>query len=225
VQIAQDTPCHEADLLCRARRGDRQAFDALARRYTGRIRATSHRILRNTADVEDNVQNVLFKAFLNLRNFHESSLLSTWLMRITINEALMKLRGSVAEKRRTVSADDPAASGAIHATANAVPVPMNPEARCIAQELVLKALKAVPRELRDPFVLFAVGGWTQKELSAMQGIALQTVKTRIFRARRKMREHLKTEEGSFATRPSLARDGQRLPEPRVSSGMGSCEHP
>jgi DNA-directed RNA polymerase specialized sigma subunit, sigma24 homolog len=146
-------------------------------------------------------------------------------MRITINEALMKLRGSVAEKRRTVSADDPAASGAINATANALPVPMNPEARCIAQELVLKALKAVPPELRDPFVLFAVGGWTQKELSAMQGIALQTVKTRIFRARRKMREHLKTEEGRFATRPSLARDGQRLPEPRVSAGMGSCEHP
>jgi RNA polymerase sigma-70 factor (ECF subfamily) len=188
MQIAKDSLCPEAVLLSRARGGDRQAFDTLARRYTGRIRATSHRILRNTADAEDNVQNVLFKAFINLRSFHESSLLSTWLTRITINEALMKLRASVSEKSRTVSADDPGGSGTIHETADSVAVRMNPEARCITQEL---ALKAVPPELRDSFVLFAVGGWTQKELSAMQGIALQTVKTRIFRARRKMREHLK----------------------------------
>ena len=184
--IAQGSGCHEKELLRRARGGDDQAFDILARRYTSRILATSHRILRNAADAEDNVQNVLFKAFTNLRSFRENSLLSTWLTRITINEALMRLRASVAEKRRTISSDDPTRTRSIHT----IRVRTNPEARCIARELVCKALDAVPSDLRESFVLFAVGGWTQKELSVTQGIALQTVKTRIFRARRKMKEHL-----------------------------------
>ena len=176
----------ETELLRRARRGDHEAFDHLARRYSSRLLATSRRILRNSADAEDNVQNVLVKAFIHLRQFHENALLSTWLTRITINEALMKLRSAAAEKKRVDSASESVAERSTESSASRA----NPEAQCIARELAFKAVNSISPTLRDVFVLYAVEGWTQEELSNTQGIALQTVKTRIFRARRKMKAHL-----------------------------------
>jgi RNA polymerase sigma-70 factor (ECF subfamily) len=186
--MPQDSFGSETDLLHRARRGDHEAFEQLARRYSARLLATSRRILRNAADAEDNVQNVLVKAYINLRQFHENALLSTWLTRITINEALMKLR-SAAERHRLDSASDSVGMRAIERSTRRI----NPEAQCIARELAIKAVRSISPTLRDVFLLYAVEGWTQKELSSTQGVALQTVKTRIFRARRKMRAHLEGE--------------------------------
>src|SRR5256885_6439247 len=183
----------ETEVLRRARRGDHEAFEILAHRYSARILATSRRILRNSADAEDNVQNVLVKAYKHLRQFHETSLLSTWLIRITINEALMKLRASAAEKNRLDPISEPTLRKPVERTSRTT----NPEAQCIARELAHKAMKAVSPTLRDAFVLYAVEGWTQKELSPTQGIALQTIKTRIFRARRKMRAQLKGKAAKF----------------------------
>ena len=186
--MPQDSLQSERELLRRARRGDQEAFGHLARRYSARLLATSRRILRNSADAEDNVQNVLVKAYANLRQFQENALLSTWLTRIAINEALMRLRSSAAEKNRVDSASESVANGSMESSARRI----NPEAQCIARELAFKAVKSISPMLRDVFVLYAVEGWTQKELSNTQGIALQTVKTRIFRARRKMKEHLES---------------------------------
>jgi RNA polymerase sigma-70 factor (ECF subfamily) len=178
----------ETDLLHRARNGDHEAFEQLARRYSSLILATSRRILRNSADAEDNVQNVLVKAYTNLRQFQETALLSTWLTRITINEALMKLRSSASEKHCVQSATPTESIG--QRPVETCSSRINPEAQCIARELAFKAVKSVSPTLRDAFMLHAVEGWTQKELSRTQGVSLQTVKTRIFRARRKMKAHL-----------------------------------
>jgi RNA polymerase sigma-70 factor (ECF subfamily) len=186
--MPQDSLHSERALLRLARRGDHEAFEHLARRYSARLLATSRRILRNTADAEDNVQNVLVKAYINLRQFHENALLSTWLTRITINEALMKLRSSRRKKNRVDSSSESVANRWMESFARRV----DPEAQCIARELAFKAVKSISPMLRDVFVLYAVEGWTQKELSNTQGIELQTVKTRIFRARRKMKAHLES---------------------------------
>jgi RNA polymerase sigma-70 factor (ECF subfamily) len=186
--MPQDSLHSERALLRLARRGDHEAFEHLARRYSARLLATSRRILRNTADAEDNVQNVLVKAYINLRQFHENALLSTWLTRITINEALMKLRSSRRKKNRVDSSSESVANRSMESFARRV----DPEAQCIARELAFKAVKSISPMLRDVFVLYAVEGWTQKELSNTQGIELQTVKTRIFRARRKMKAHLES---------------------------------
>src|SRR4029077_1272879 len=137
----------KADLLHRAKRGDHEAFERLARRYSARLLATSRRILRNPADAEDNVQNVLVKAYTHLRQFHENALLSTWLTRITINEALMKLRSSAAEKNRVDSASESVAQGSTESSARRI----NPEAQCIARELAFKAVKSISPTLRDVF--------------------------------------------------------------------------
>jgi RNA polymerase sigma-70 factor, ECF subfamily len=184
---------YDNDLLRRARAGDREAFDTLARRHSERILAISVRILRNSADAEDNVQNVLCKAFVNLWQFKENALFSTWLIRITINEALMKLRHSSSEKLHV----QPESESTRYRPEDLVPTrQMNPEAQCIARDLAHKACTSVPPALRDTFTMFAIEGWTQKELSKSHGVATQTIKSRIFRARRMMKESLRGAVGS-----------------------------
>src|SRR6201984_1983931 len=132
--MPRDSLHSETELLRRARRGDREAFDRLARRYSARLLATSRRILRNSADAEDNVQNVLVKAYTNLCQFHENALLSTWLTRITINEALMKLRSSAAERHRAHSASESVMKKGTEAYARRI----KPEAQCIARQVDVK---------------------------------------------------------------------------------------
>jgi len=179
---------YDNDLLGRARGGEREAFDVLARRHSDRILAISLRILRNSADAEDNVQNVLCKAFMNLYQFKENALFSTWLIRITINEALMKLRSSSSEKLHF----QPEPESPRYRPVDLVPTrQMNPEAQCIARDLASRACTSVPTALRETFTMFAIEGWTQKELSKSHGVATQTIKSRIFRARRMMKESLR----------------------------------
>ncbi len=85
-----ETP--ENILVARAQSGSADAFGELARKHSSQIYKRSLRILRNREDAEDNVQNVLFQAFRNIHSFQSKSQFSTWLVRVAINEALMKLR-------------------------------------------------------------------------------------------------------------------------------------
>jgi len=130
---------------------------------------------------------VLCKAFVNLWQFKENALFSTWLIRITINEALMKLRRSSSEKLHLQVQSD-----ITERPIELLPTrQLNPEAQCIARDLASKACTSVPSALRHTFTMFAIEGWTQKELSKSHGVATQTIKSRIFRARRMMKESLR----------------------------------
>src|ERR1700737_3098945 len=82
----------EDKLVALARRGNHEAFTELVQKHSGKIYGVSLRMLKNREDAEDNVQNVLVKAYYNIGRFEGQSQFSTWLFRITINEPLMKLR-------------------------------------------------------------------------------------------------------------------------------------
>src|SRR5215467_5067391 len=88
----------ERTLVTRAQQGNEEAFSELVRRHSGQVYGLSLNMLRNREDAEDNLQNVLVKAFHNIRRFEGNSQFSTWLVRITINEALMKLRKRNSER-------------------------------------------------------------------------------------------------------------------------------
>src|SRR6202011_6236263 len=92
------TSVPERTLVAQAQAGDEQAFTELVRRHSGQIYGLSLNMLRNREDAEDNLQNVLVKAFHNIGRFEGNSQFSTWLVRITINEALMKLRKRNSER-------------------------------------------------------------------------------------------------------------------------------
>src|SRR5207302_4443642 len=83
-------------LVQAAREGDIGAFEQLLRRYDRNVFRIAQHITQNREDAEDVVQEAFLKAFQNLQNFHEQSKFYTWLVRIAVNEALMKLR-----RRRT----------------------------------------------------------------------------------------------------------------------------
>lgn len=85
-----ETP--ENILVARAQSGSKDAFAELARKHSGQIYKCSRRILHNREDAEDNLQNALLQAFRNIKSFQGKSQFSTWLVRIAVNEALMKLR-------------------------------------------------------------------------------------------------------------------------------------
>lgn len=82
----------EATLLLALRAGDQGAYETLVRTYSGRLLAVTRRYLHNEEDARDAVQDAFLSAFRALHTFTEGSLLSTWLHRIAINAALMKLR-------------------------------------------------------------------------------------------------------------------------------------
>src|SRR6202162_6562437 len=88
----------EHTCVAKAQSGNEEAFTELVRRHSGQVYGLSLNMLRNREDAEDNLQNVLVKAFPHIGRFEGNSQFSTWLVRITINEALMKLRKRNSER-------------------------------------------------------------------------------------------------------------------------------
>jgi RNA polymerase sigma-70 factor (ECF subfamily) len=146
-------------------------------------------MLRNREDAEDNVQNVLVKAFHHIHRFEGHSRFSTWLVRIAINEALMKLRKRNSERisdyhEPNRSDDDPLSFPEIADDRQ------DPERRYISKELATKAFRGLNPSLQDTFILQKAEGWTNRELAQALGLTVSTVKSRIFRARGRLRQQL-----------------------------------
>jgi RNA polymerase sigma-70 factor (ECF subfamily) len=181
----------ERALVAKAQGGNEEAFTELVRRHSGQVYGLSLNMLRNREDAEDNLQNVLVKAFHNINRFEGNSQFSTWLVRITINEALMKLRKRNSERitdyRDSRSSDDDQ-----QVFPEIEDTRQNPERQYISKELAWMAFRGLNPSLQDTFILHKVEGWTNRELAEALGITVSTVKSRIFRARARLRHHLQT---------------------------------
>jgi RNA polymerase sigma-70 factor, ECF subfamily len=198
--MKNEAAVQESKLIAKARRGNQEAFTELVQKHSGKIYGVSLRMLKNREDAEDNVQNVLVKAYYNIGRFEGQSQFSTWLFRITINEALMKLRRHKPE--RFVNATDPGADASTFATYPEIEDHrQNHEREYINRELASKALQGLNPSLRNTFVLQKAEGWTNRELARAMGITVETVKSRVFRARTRSRRRL---ELLARTRPLMA---------------------
>ena len=187
MKTSKDDAHSEQLLPERTRSDSHEAFAELTRMHSPQIYRISLRILRNHADAEDNLQNALFKAYGNIHRFDGRSHISTWLVSITINEALMRIR-----KRRPESV---ALNLVESENAESMPTEVrdgqpNPERRYIAKELVAKAFAGLPPSVVDLFSRNKGEGWTQRELAREKGISISSVKSRIFKARERMQEQL-----------------------------------
>jgi RNA polymerase sigma-70 factor, ECF subfamily len=190
----------EDKLIAMARRGNHEAFTELVQKHSGKIYGVSLRMLKNREDAEDNVQNVLVKAYYNIGRFEGQSQFSTWLFRITINEALMKLRRHKPERFVNPS-DTGQDSGTFANYPEIEDQRQNHEREYINRELASKALQCLNPSLRHTFVLQKAEGWTNRELARAMGITVETVKSRVFRARTRSRRRL---EMLARTRPLAA---------------------
>lgn len=183
-QIAES----EKALIASARAGNRNAFGELVRRHSHRVYGMSFRILKNREDAEDNLQNVFCKAFSKIQQFEGNSQLSTWLIRIAVNEALMMLRKRRPEEAVTCDEDRPREGHEPNEELRDWHA--DPERQYQTKELATKALEVLHPTLKYTFLLQKGEGWTSRELARALDITPELVKSRIFRARVKLQQRL-----------------------------------
>ena len=180
----------EGVLVSAAKAGDAAAFEELVNRYERKIFRLALNITQNREDAEDVMQDAFLKSYEHLNNFQGNSRFYTWLVRITVNEALMKLR-----KRRPnqVSLDEP-----VETEDDLIPREIqdwgpNPEQR-YAQTELLAVLSGVIEKLepayRMVFLLRDLEELSTEETAEALGLSLPAVKSRLLRARLKLRQHL-----------------------------------
>lgn len=179
----------ERELLSLARKGNEAAFTELVRRHWGMIYKISKRVLKNHEDAEDTLQNVLVKLYQRLDGFKGSSRFSSWLFRVTFNEALMTLR-----RNKSQHHDHRVELCALDGNRNGIDdvqdVRVNSERQQMHRELASKAMHRLSPALRDAFLLHKHQGWTHREMAKGLGVTQATAKMRVFRARRQLREEL-----------------------------------
>ena len=189
LPVVDHSSLSESKLLRLARKGSEEAFTELVRRHSSIIYRISKRVLKNHEDAEDTLQNVLVKVHQRLDHFDGRSRFSTWLFRVTFNEALVTLRRNRSRHlQRCVEISD------VDDSANAISNLPDPEAsgerKYINRELALKAMLRLNPVLRCAFLLHKREGWTHRQMADEFGISVQTAKSRVFRARRQLREEL-----------------------------------
>jgi len=181
----------ESALVTAAKGGDYDAFEQLVNRYEHKIYRLGLNITGNPEDAEDVLQETFLKAFENLPRFREDSRFYTWIVRIGVNQALMKLR-----KRRTdksVSLDDPIEeNGEIipRDFADWAPNPEQQLGRTETREIMERAIQNLPLSFRTVFQLRDVEGLSTEETAETLGLTISAVKARLFRARLRLREDL-----------------------------------
>lgn len=174
-------------LIEQTRGGSSEAFATLVSKHAPQLFSVSMKILENHADAEDNVQNALWKAYANIGRFEGRSRFSTWLCRIAINEALMRIRA--AHPHLTLDALTPETEKDL--LSNISDEHADPERQYLAKELTARAFLGLPAHLIETFIRIKLEGWSHHELAHEKGITMSALKSRIFDARRRMREHLR----------------------------------
>jgi RNA polymerase sigma-70 factor (ECF subfamily) len=192
---ALDETASDDALVRAAQGGDGRAFRAILTRYNRRLYRIARGILRNDAEAEDAVQEAYVSAFTHLASFRGDASLATWLSRIVMNEALGRLRS-----RRPMV--DIAEIVTPEREAEIVPFPnaarTDPE-RTVAQRELLRLVEQATDELPDAyrtvFVTRVIEGMSVEDTAELLGIRTETVKTRLHRARKLVRDHLDREIG------------------------------
>jgi RNA polymerase sigma-70 factor (ECF subfamily) len=186
----------EADLVARARARDEQAVRELTRRYNRRLYRLARGILLNDTEAEDVVQEAYGRAFTSLDRFRGDAAFGTWITRIAMNEALGRKR-----RRRPTSEWTPETEA--RASAAVIPFPVrltshDPERQMAereVRELIERSIDALPDGFRLAFIAREVEGLSLEEAATVLGIRPETVKTRVHRARRRLRAEIERRIG------------------------------
>ena len=180
----------EAQLVAAAKAGDVPAFEELVNRYERRIFRLAMNITQNREDAQDATQDAFLKAYQHLDRFEGNSRFYTWLVRIAVNESLMRLR-----RRRpgVVSLDEPAEGEDSEVPRDVQDWGPSPEQRYQRSELngiLTEAISDLDPIFRTVFLLRDVEGLSTEETAETLGISTPAIKSRLLRARLKLRQKL-----------------------------------
>jgi RNA polymerase sigma-70 factor (ECF subfamily) len=181
----------ESALVTAAKAGDMTAFSDLVQHYDRRVFRMAKQITQNDDDAEDVLQETFLKAFTHLADFQGNSKFYTWLVRIAVNEALMKLRKRRSD--RTVPLDDPIDTGEDEVVREIAVWDQNPEdtySREELAELLDQAIQSLKPAYRTVFILRDIEEMSIEETAETLNLSISAVKSRLLRARLQLREKL-----------------------------------
>jgi len=181
----------DAELAARAADGDDAAFERIMRRHNRLLFRTARSILNSDAEAEDALQEAYLRAWRALGSFRSEARLSTWLVRIVINEALGRMRRRGAQVLAfdpTIDLSDVSLEDVMEG--NPDDRPDRAAMRSEVRTLMEACIDALPEAFRTVFMLRAVEEMSVEEVSAALGLPEATVRTRFFRARGLLREGL-----------------------------------
>ena len=181
----------EGALVAQSREGDARAFGELVKRYEGKIFRLAQHITQNREDAEDVLQETFMKAYEHLDQFKGDSKFYTWIVRIAVNQALMKLRRRKTDK--SVSLDDQIDTGEDTILREIAAWGEDPEQQFSREELggiLESAIESLEPLYRSVFVLRDMEELSTEETAEALGLSVPAVKSRLLRARLQLRERL-----------------------------------
>jgi len=181
----------DLQLVENLKNGSEEAFDTIVRKYESKIFNLAISFTRNTEDAEEVLQDVFVTLFRKVDSFQGKSAFSSWLYRITVNAAFMRLRKNRQEKSTPVEDITPAMemqSGDIDKASfpSSETISINEELK----STLFKAINKLPDEYRNVFILRDVDGLTNKETGEILTLSIPAVKSRLHRARLMLRKKL-----------------------------------
>jgi len=191
MPVTSQTGTDESVLLAQSRRGDTRAFAELVRRYEGKIFRLAQHITQNREDAEDVLQETFMKAYEHLDQFKGDSKFYTWIVRIAVNQALMKLRRRKTDK--SVSLDEQIDTGEDTIVREIAAWDEDPEQQFSREELgsiLDRAIQSLEPPYRSVFVLRDIDELSTEETAEALGLSVPAVKSRLLRARLQLREKL-----------------------------------
>jgi len=181
----------DLELVRRAQRGERGAFDLLVLRYQHKVVKLVARLLRDPTEAEDVAQEAFVKAYRALASFRGDSAFYTWLYRIAVNTA----RNAMASRqRRPLDYEADLSETEQSAVASRMSHSDTPEATVLSDEIhatVNRAVAELPEDLRTAIILREIEGLSYEEIAAAMDCPVGTVRSRIFRAREAIDRNLK----------------------------------
>jgi len=192
--LAVEAP-DDRELVRRAQREDKEAFEELIRRHQHRVFAVAGGILKRREDVEDIAQQVFVKAYFSLKRFDQRAALSTWLYKITVNECWDMLRKK--KVRPLVYEADLSEEQARQVISSAEKGKEHPDIseRLELRQRVDRLLEGWDERDRLMLILKEVEGFSIEEIAEVLDLNANTVKVRLFRARRRVVSQAKAREG------------------------------
>jgi RNA polymerase sigma-70 factor (ECF subfamily) len=191
MAVSSQAGVDESILVAQSRQGDTVAFGELVRRYEAKIFRLAQHVTQNREDAEDVLQETFMKAYEHLDQFQGNSKFYTWIVRIAVNQALMKLRRRRTDK--SVSLDETIDTGEDTIVREVAAWDENPEQRFSREELggiLDTAVDSLEPPYRSVFVLRDIEELSTEETADALGLSIPAVKSRLLRARLQLREKL-----------------------------------
>jgi RNA polymerase sigma-70 factor, ECF subfamily len=191
-QIEGENEQHpDVALVERVRAGDISAYDTLVRKYERQLFRIAQHITQNREDAEDVMQDAFLKAYEKLDQFQGNSKFYTWLVRIAVNESLMRLRKRRTGKMVSIDEDLETEEGTVpRDLADWAPNPEQNYTQTELGDILEKTIKGLPPGFKVVFELRDVQGLSTEDTAEALGLSVPAVKSRLLRARLQLRERL-----------------------------------